>query len=417
MDTVNHTENQFENTEDDNFLLNINLTQMSQNQSLSASPSYSPIPAVNMNVSQVNNSSSLQEDPFSFLHHVDPEKSLSIWNLLSYKGSDKLVDEYLSNLERLRIKPCIPDKSRLLSLQTPHISLPLPCQIEVIDNFTAYFQCRYSTTNINSALEHDVTLFSPYINFNIPQHQLLPKFYFDETKNDKISFVKAIQSNAVEGLAFTTELLLLRILNIIASAIIAEKKESESVSVNDLEYFFLTFYQAAQANFHEKFKVKTINWQEKVGRVKEGLPAWRVKGLEAPKVKPSRYSKELTKKLAEAKVRITKLGIVKNDTDAIVQNKNSTTTENPADPQTLIQSNASSSSVSITGTTPSVKKGRQDTGTCGVKELTKIRGSPQSLKKPPPNRFDKGRNLENLTEPIAMDISEGTTHTTTYPIQ
>lgn len=216
MNSAVTNDNQFENTEDDNFLMNIDLTQMSTAKSRSPSPKYSPVPVVNSEVIQAHSGHDNNEDPFLFLHKIDPDKSLSVWNLLTYKGNDKLVDEYLETIVRLQIKPCIPDKTRLSNLNTPNFDLSTTCQIEIIDNFTAYFQCRYSATNINSALEHDVTLFSPYINFNIPQHQLLPKFYFDETKNDKISFVKAIQSNAVEGLAFTTELLLLRILKIIS---------------------------------------------------------------------------------------------------------------------------------------------------------------------------------------------------------
>lgn len=305
-------------SQDDNYLLNINLTpiEASFNQMTSEntdSPSYSPCSSSPEKMESDEQPNLSANPPLQILEEIDgEEKRLSIWNIINDYQRDPLVKEYFNLLQQVKVKPCVPDPSILQNLPTPNFELPKETQIILLNNFTTYFQCRYSALNINGALQHDICLFSPYINFRVPQFEMLPLSYFNETKETKEIFTKAIQTSAVNGLAFTIELILLRTLAEI-DKIVKSKSESAEECLQTTQFFYLTFYKAAKENFHQTFKVKQIDWSSKSSRVKEVLPKWRKESGEPPAVKTNRYASDLVRKLEKGKVKITSLGIIESD--------------------------------------------------------------------------------------------------------
>lgn len=159
--------------EEDDFLSKINLTQLlnncNQTTNPSQSPSYSPIscssssPIIMSQRSAVHKPTDVQ---MKILTDLDPENSLAIWKLVETFKEDKLVQEYFTLLTNVQTKPCVPDATVLSSLPVPPFELPTSVQTTILNNFTAYFQCRYSCMNINSAFENKVCLFSPFIHLN-----------------------------------------------------------------------------------------------------------------------------------------------------------------------------------------------------------------------------------------------------------
>lgn len=332
------------------------------------SPNYSPLPS-----NRPARMSTSEDAVTSLLEELDSGKALSIWNHLQNKESDLLVKEYLNIIQKVKVMPEHPTTSVLDSIPSPVFELPNAIQISVLNMFTSYLQCRYSALNINEALTHEKCLFSPFISFKIPQFNLLPQEYFQECFDFKKTFVKGIQASAVNGLAFTMELILLRILDEIHSHVQSTSNaNNEEEEIQNVQYFFLTFFSAAESNFKDKFKIKSIDWEKKECRVKNILPKWRRDKSAPPIVASNRYAKELSKKVKESSVKITPLGII---------------TQTNNQPSTSGQGQ-----VSI----PTVNS-KQGNGGKGVKALTKNRNKVNQVqvqqKNARGNNFNKNRKL------------------------
>lgn len=388
---------------DDNFLPY--LTQIpvnTENDGMEGqSPSYSPHKSASSPDMRTDQQEDLTQSPEEqLLNKLDSEKSLSAWNLLHDSDDDVLVKEYFETLKIVKVRPCVPDISTLTSLPVPGYELPTSIQVTVLNHFTAFFQCRYSALNINDAVNHDVCLFSPFIHFKIPQFELLPKMYYTDSKAAKSAFVQAIQTNAVNGLAFTIELILLRILKEIWNHIITAV-ENETDQKDNLQYFYLSFFKAAQANFQEKFKVKSIDWTKRESRVKDGLPKWRKQNANPPIIKHNRYVRELTKKVTEGKVKITALGVIQQ-TSTVSATPTTDQSHQPVINVQSVQNPRTTPAQSSTkqGTTLNVGQGHPRNVNFdkniqrGVKEITMSKqNGPQ--KRNMMDTFNKNRNLSS----------------------
>lgn len=400
-----------DSSEEDIFLANINLTQLTEdnqppsgpsqvNLSISSSPSYSPLPLSPLfttNMDEGNLAAEMSTHQ-TLLEELDSEKSLSVWELMNDYDSDSLVREYFQILSDVKIRPSIPDVTVLNTLPVPDFELPIQIQSSILNHFTCYFQCRYSALNINAAVQNDVCLFSPFIHFKIPQFELLPEKYYKESKEAKELFVKAIQLNAVNGISFTIELILLRIykeiLLHVRTVVLAEAAQKQT-----MQQFFLSFYKAAQTNFHQKFKIKNIDWNTKESRVKDGMPRWRKMGTDPPAVRTSRYVKELTKKVNEGKVKITSLGIIRQNnsqqpTSTIPSNNSPANNTNsaPAHQITSTVQNPSTHNIQGQGQNKNASKLRGSRMT--VKDFTKGKLE-KHKKRNMMETFNKQRNLNS----------------------
>ncbi len=241
-------------------------------------------------------------------------------------------------------------------------------------------------------------LFSPFINFKIPQFDLLPKAYFDDTKASKISFVQAIQISAVKGLAFSIELLLLRSFNVIYNEVRSVVKV-EDEHLQTFQFFYLSLYKAAQKNFHQKFNVKKVDWEKRPKGVKDAMQSWRRKGQPPPEMRTNRYARDLIKQVEEGKVKISSLGIIQStSTPKTTAAAVSTVTRNDGDNSSAIASSSKGNGVNGLAT-KKIKEKEKDEGQgtrerVGVKAITKAKSSLKGKSDARSNTFNKNRNLE-----------------------
>ncbi|MES2287675.1 MAG: hypothetical protein V4547_18410, partial [Bacteroidota bacterium] len=213
--------------------------------------------------------------------------------------------------------------------------------------------------------------------------------------------IQAIQTSAVNGLAFTIELILLRTLNTINNEVkikIADTNECVQI----VQYFYLSFYNAARLNFHQKFNVKEIDWENKESKVKDLFPKWRRDNMETPQIRSNRHAKELISKVENGSVKINAMGIVKTR-KASVQVSTSQLPESSR-METEPQQNEGQEENNTNKTKGSTRGGKHfhaprrngnskdDGATMGVKELTKTKNK-LSLTARRQNAFDKRRNF------------------------
>ncbi len=134
-------------SEDNDFLMRINLTQLTtenhRDNTQTPSPTYSPLASQNSTDMPISDMDSQLHNVMEVLEEVDNEASLSIWELLSTIKEDKLVEEYCELITKVKTKPAVPDASLLESLPVPNFDLSVPTQVKVLNLLTSYFQCRY----------------------------------------------------------------------------------------------------------------------------------------------------------------------------------------------------------------------------------------------------------------------------------
>lgn len=242
--------------------------------------------------------------------------------------------------------------------------------------------------NINQACQREKCLFSPYIYFQVPQFELLPAEYFSECHELKLNFAKGIQTSAVNGLAFTMELILLRTFKLIKDQV--ETLGQESAALTQLiMYFFLKFFVAAEGNFQKTFKSKDIDWDKKECRVKSILPKWRRQETPTPPlVRPNRYVRVLSEKLSKGSAKISSLGIIQH----CKSDKSANSTE-PKERGNAVQGTSSKSKVSSNTYTEKTTVYRN------VKEITKDKDKPVNQAIPDRkdarnSAFNKNRNID-----------------------
>lgn len=245
------------------------------------------------------------------MNNIDNRQELSIWRYLKYYDSDLLVQEYVKLLLKIKVKPGIIDKVDLASIEVPNYNLSVDNQVECLNNFFHYFQCRNFARNIKNATDNEVCVANPLYRLMIPQFQTLPLGAHKEFTLIKQNFGLAIQTAALQAIAFNIESYLLKIFNNIFS-LVSQNAENPQKRDPDFKYFFLTLYTAARVEFHKTYTIKEIDWSQRVTKAKESLPKWRKESGPVPKTAPNRYAQTLIKKVQEGKKLINASTVLKD---------------------------------------------------------------------------------------------------------
>lgn len=244
----------------------------------------------------------LPEDFDQVLDDLDPGKSLSVHDLKSESGNDILVSEYANLFCKLKLLPTIPKQEELeqwISHPTD-MDITTDASIKLVKNFMSLFQSKYFQNNITAAQVNHAHVINPSVKMSVPNFQLLPDLFFKKIHTMKESFAMQYEGLAVEGSQFTSELLVLRNLNLIYTEL-TEKLDSESHIHPVVLKIFATHYLKSKMEFAQQFHIKNIDWKNRESKVNYMQPKWRKENQEPPTEAFNFYAKIITKRIEEGK--------------------------------------------------------------------------------------------------------------------
>jgi hypothetical protein len=239
------------------------------------------------------------------LNNLDKEKDLSIHKFLSDYDTDVLVKEYVDLLFKYNVLPLIPNHDELEKVlsHTPTFELSSETYIALIKNFMSLFQSKYFQNNVLDASVNGIQLFNPIIKFSIPSFQFLPEKTLNEFTELKKSIAIRYQESAHNGSEFTSELFVLRNVNLIMEYIQVNVHDnvSEELVNQDFLFYFASTYYKARTEFLSVFRVKSIDWTTRTGKVRHLIPKWR-KDCKPPPIEPFNfYAKKIEIRINEGK--------------------------------------------------------------------------------------------------------------------
>jgi len=234
---------------------------------------------------------------------IDEDMILSIWHFLPTYDKDKLVREYVDKIILTGFLPDEPDLDSLTELDVPNYELPKDVQVNILNNFSTYFQQKNFTKNVQGASDANHALFKPYDNFKVPHYHQLPLSTFGEVSEAKTRLALSMQNSYVTGVKFSMELLLLNSF-VEINNFVKGMYNTQHIVTENTKYFYLTFFAKAKINFLGNFTVKKIDWSKRVSKINPALPGWRKKEEKPPINTKNFYCQDLCKRVSEGKEQI-----------------------------------------------------------------------------------------------------------------
>ncbi len=299
----------------------------------------------NSNHSQASNMDDSME---SQLKSLDEDQSLSIWHFLSTFEKDKLVREYVEKIIITGFIPIEPDLDSLTDVDAPEYELPKGVQVNILNNFSTYFQKKNFSKNVQGAVDANHALFKPHDNFKVPHYHQLPLSVFEEVSEAKKRLAINMQNSYLSGVKFSMELLLLQSF-VEINEFVKTMFNSEDIVTDHTKYFYITFFAKAKINFLRNFTIKKIDWskREKESKVKPAYPDWRKKGEKPPVNTKNFYCKDLCTRVVEGKEQISSSSVLRE----IETNK-----KKPLEPRTVVTVSQGQDHVSVKKRTKQAKK-------------------------------------------------------------
>lgn len=316
---------------------------------------------------QSRNPNIMNEDIERQLKLIDEDSTLSIWQFLPSYNKDKLVREYVEKIILTGFIPHEPDLDNLPDVEAPDYELSKLIQVNVLNNFSTYFQKKNFNKNVQGAVDADHALFKPHDNFKVPHYHQLPLSVFEEVSEAKKRLAINMQNSYLNGVKFSMELLLLQTF-VEISEFVKGMSNSEHIVTEHTRYFYLTFFAKAKINFLGNFTIKKIDWSKRDPKNKPALPGWRKNGDKPPVNTKNFYCQDLCKRVNEGKEIISSTSVLKE----IASNK-----KRPLEPKSVVSTSS------------------QGEGHMTVKRITKKAKKQFHKKREGNDKFMKNRNLDS----------------------
>lgn len=246
----------------------------------------------------------------SELTNCDSEHSLAIWLFIETYDSDIQVRDYVEKILKYSFFPIEPDLSQLSKLSSPNFELESSTQVDILRNFTTYFQKKNFVRNTSGAIDKKFPMFNTFSKFTVPHYHQLPLQTFKDICEAKKQLALSMQTSYVQGVCFTMELMLLRNFAIISEAVNAQSNDVNSIDI--IKYFFITFFAKAKTNYLINSNVKNIDWSKKITTCQPPLPNWRKTGGKPPINAKNIYAEALCKRVTDGVEKITSLSVLQD---------------------------------------------------------------------------------------------------------